>query len=224
MPTRRSEQPATNMCGFTLVELLLAVALTAVIAALAYAGIAGGVRAAAAMQEEVTALTDLQRAFAIMEEDLTQVRQRPLLLGVGYHEAAFTSGNQGGVLLTFTRGGVSNPQLLPRSDLQRVRYVVRDGSLWRQHWPQLDRTAVEQQPQQVLLLAGIDAVQIEYLQAPAAGTPLSLAQLQASGGAWQPVWDSDAPAHALSESLPLAVRITIKSQPYAQVQRVYDLQ
>src|SRR5689334_11652557 len=104
MPVLRCSHGAYTARGFTLVELLLAVALTAMIAALAYAGIDGGVRASSALQQQVSALTELQRALAIIEEDLLQVRQRPLLLGVSYHEAAFASGTQGGVLLAFTRG------------------------------------------------------------------------------------------------------------------------
>ncbi|HTR00279.1 MAG TPA: type II secretion system minor pseudopilin GspJ [Candidatus Acidoferrum sp.] len=210
--------------GFTLVELLLAVGLTAVVAALAYAGVSRGVQASTALETEVAALTELQRAFDVMETDLTQARQRPLLLGLGYREPAFASGVDSGVLLTFTRGGaMPAPQAL-RSELLRVRYVARDGALWRQHWPQLDRSEVQQRPHETMLLASVDEVRVEFLEPPSATAPLSLTVLQAGGGPWQTQWDSEAPARALTSPLPLAVRVTLTTARFGQVQRVFELQ
>ncbi len=209
--------------GFTLVELLLAVALSAVVAALAYAGISNGMQAANAMATQVATLTQLQRAFSIIEDDLNQVRLRPLSLGLSYHEAAFVTPPDAGTLLAFTRGGVANPRQLARSDLQRVRYELRGNDLWRLHWPQLDRTQVQQKPQQVLLLQGVSRAGFEFLPATPVGSLVTLSSLQADAAYWLGSWNSDEPQHALTAPLPIAVRITLTTQQYGQVQRVIEL-
>jgi general secretion pathway protein J len=208
--------------GFTLVELLLAVALSVVIAALGYAGVNSGMEAATALENEVHELTELQRALNIIEEDLVQVRLRPVVHGVDYHEPAFVSGDN--ALLEFTRGGVANPLHLQRSELQRVRYVLRDGALWRQYWLQLDRVDALQPPQQVLLLSGVSNLALEFLSPPSSTSPLpDVVSLQESGANWQQYWNSDDPRNALTTPLPLAVRLTVTTAAFAQVQRVYEL-
>ena len=48
-------------------------------------------------------------------------------------------------------------------------------------------------------------------------------QVQEAGGAWQRDWNSEDPRTALISPLPLAVRITLTTTQYAQVQRVIEL-
>lgn len=212
-----------SLKGFTLVELLLAVGLSVVIAALAYAGVNAGMQASSSLASEVQELTELQRALSIIEDDLLQVRLRPVAHGVDYHEPAFVSGDVD-ALLEFTRGGVANPLALQRSELQRVRYVLRGDALWRQYWQQPDRVDALQPPQQVLLLEGVTGVALEFLAVPSESSQaVDLLALQEAGAAWLRYWDSDEPRTALTAPLPMAVRLTLTTSQFAQVQRVYEL-
>jgi general secretion pathway protein J len=43
-------------------------------------------------------------------------------------------------IVSFTRGGWTNPAGLPRSELQRVSYSVESGALMRSYTPELDST------------------------------------------------------------------------------------
>jgi general secretion pathway protein J len=43
-------------------------------------------------------------------------------------------------LVSFTRGGWTNPAGLPRSELQRVSYSIENGALMRSYTPELDST------------------------------------------------------------------------------------
>ena len=43
-------------------------------------------------------------------------------------------------LVSFTRGGWTNPVGLPRSELQRVSYSIENGALMRSYTPELDAT------------------------------------------------------------------------------------
>jgi general secretion pathway protein J len=208
--------------GFTLIELLLAVALSAVVAVLAYAGISSGSAAATRAATEVQKLTDLQRAFTVLEEDLLQLRLRPIQLGLGQRESAFVSSGKSAQLLEFTRGGVANPLAATRSDMQRVRYQWRDGALWRQHWQQLERVNSQQAPQEVLVLPAVTSIKLEFLAAPPPTAMLDVNTL-INSGYWEARWDSEDPQRALAQPLPLAVRITVELPEFGQVQRVYAL-
>jgi hypothetical protein len=47
--------------------------------------------------------------------------------------------------------------------------------------------------------------------------------LQAQGGNWQRSWSSDDVRESLVAPLPLAVRLTLDTESYSQVQRVVEL-
>jgi general secretion pathway protein J len=210
--------------GFTLVELLLAIAISALVAALAYAGLSTAIGASAGMQVQVRQLSDIQRALNILEEDLLQVRPRAITNGFGSQEAAFRGGVFQDALLEFTRGGFGNPQGLARSELQRVRYVLADGRLWRQSWPVLDRVAENQPPQSVLLLENVAAVQPGFLRVPAPnGVPPDFYSLGASNAYWDSDWNSQQLAADAVAPLPVAVNLVLTLTDFGEVRRVFEL-
>lgn len=219
----RTEIPLQKSRGFTLIELLLAITLSAVVAVLAYAGLANGFNASITLAREIQQLTDLQRALAIFEDDLLQVRLRSPNYGVGYREPAFTAGNEPGVLLAFTRGGAMALPGQVRSNLVRVRYVLRDGALWRQHWIQLDRVDAQAVPVEVKLLEQVKGSTLELLAPTTSAFNDNGLSLQAQGGNWQRSWNSDDVRASLVAPLPLAVRLTLDTESYSQVQRVVEL-
>lgn len=216
-------RPLASVAGFTLVELLLAVALTAVVAGLAYAGLANGISASAALSTKVQQLAELQRTLAVIEDDLWQVRLRPVNHGAGYREPAFVTEPEAGVLLAFTRAGaVPLPGQL-RSPLTRVRYVLRGNALRRQHWPVADRSDALQPPLETLLLEQVRGVTLELLAPPTSAFGNDALSLQAAGGNWQRSWNSGDAATALGSPLPLAVRLTVITDNFDEVQRVIEL-
>lgn len=219
-----SRRPAVvNAAGFTLVELLLAVALTAVVAGLTYAGLANGISASTALATEVQQLTELQRALAVIEDDLWQVRLRPVNHGAGYREPAFVTAPAAEVLLAFTRAGALQLPDQVRSPLTRIRYVLRDNALWRQHWPAADRSDALQPPLDTLLLEQVRCVTLELLAPPVSVFGNDALSLQAAGGNWPRSWNSSDAATALASPLPLAVRLTLMTENFDEVQRVIEL-
>lgn len=222
MPTRADLSPPQAR-GFTLIELLLAITLSAVVATLAYAGLANGFNASITLAREIQQLTDLQRALAIFEDDLLQVRLRSPNHGLGYREPALAAGNEPGVLVAFTRGGAMALPGQVRSSLVRVRYVLRDGALWRQQWVQLDRADAQAAPVEVKLLEPVHSATLELLAPARTGFNNDALSLQTAGGNWQRSWNSDDVRESLLAPLPLAARLTLDTEAYAQVQRVVEL-
>lgn len=210
--------------GFTLVELLVALGISALVAMLAYAGISSAIGASAGMQREVRQLADLQRALNIIEEDLAQAVPRAIVDAYGSDQPAFRGGRFQDVLLEFTRGGVANPQDLRRSELQRVRYVLRDGRLWRQWWSAVDRAGTNDTPQSALLLEGIEDLELGFLAPPAPGaTPVDYYSLGTSAALWQNDWTSARLAPDLVAPLPLAVDLRAVLADFGEVRRVVEL-
>ncbi|MFK0034410.1 type II secretion system minor pseudopilin GspJ [Pseudomonas monteilii] len=120
-------EPACTQRGFTLLELLLAVAIFALLAAGTSQLLAAFTRADAARQAHADELRALGRAMSVMQRDALQ----------GYWPASGKNGTSHGILLTPHRvswllGAERDRQPLPRSDLRVVEYWLEDGVLWRQ--------------------------------------------------------------------------------------------
>lgn len=125
--------------GFTLLEILIAMAVFAIMAAMAYAGLSAVLDARAGTEKRSASIADLQKTLYLLNEDLAQALPRSVRDELGSEQPAFSGGN-GEDLLTLTRSVPEWSELAMRSQLQRVSYRVENGSLYRQVWTVLDRT------------------------------------------------------------------------------------
>jgi general secretion pathway protein J len=121
--------------GFTLIEVLVAVALAAILAVMSFQAMQQALKSRERIKVHATRLQSLQYAMRTFAQDLTQVVPRPVREPVG---SEFQPAVEGGQEFLFTRGGWTNPVGNERSNLQRVRYVLRDGTLYREYWLVLD--------------------------------------------------------------------------------------
>lgn len=145
--------------GFTLLELMLAMAIFAIIAIGSYMMLSSFIKAKERTQEHSVRLAQLQRAMLIIERDFEQVSPRPIRDEVDELAPAMMGGSNGSV--EFTRSGWNNPTGAPRSELQRVRYDFEEGKLWRSSWLVLDR-APDSKPQRIAVLSNIKEFGIRY--------------------------------------------------------------
>lgn len=149
--------------GFTLVELMISLAIFALMITLAYQSVNTLLDTGREVEGPQVEFQQLQRAMVFVERDMQQLALlRPMNSGVGQREAnSITKPDEPGVLLEFTRGG--NPDVawqlrasgLLRSDLQRVRYVLEDGKLLRQTWNLVDHVE-NAEPVSLVLLEGVE--------------------------------------------------------------------
>lgn len=138
--------------GFTLVEVLTALAIFGVIGVMATRILTGMIELGSVAETRGAALADLQRAMDIVERDVEQSTTRTVRDEFGDPLPAVSMAD--GSLLELTRMGWRNPLGAPRAELQRVAYLLREDKLLRLFWPVLDR-APDTKPVAQILLRGV---------------------------------------------------------------------
>ena len=206
---------------FTLVEVLIALAITAFVSMLAYTSLSTVMTGVERLRENTDRIYEINRAFMILSRDLRQFTDRPVRDEFGEPEPAFSGGELARFALSFTRTGWHNPNRHPRSNLQRVNYRLEDDGLWRDTYPVLDRMA-DTEPDSVLLLQGVETLQLAFL-----GT-LEELQTQAGSAAldtrnWAENWVGDGSAPGAVLVPPVAVEIRLQLQEWGEMRRLYAL-
>lgn len=149
--------------GFTLIEVLVAMAIFAVLAAFAYGALSQTLLSAEILNDRMDRLQALQRTIRTLTDDLQQLAPRPVRDELGDNfRPALDTGFQTGFAMELTRGGWNNPIVLPRSTLQRAAYRLEDDELVRYHWYTLDRT-LSNEPVGVVLLDGVESIQFRFI-------------------------------------------------------------
>ena len=144
--------------GFTLLELLVAVAIFALLGVGSYRLLASTINTRDAAKTHDDALIQLQRTFIVMNRDVAQVITRRIRDEYGDSVAALVLKNN---VLELTRAGLPNPLKQVRSDLQRISYQINNkNELVRSAWQQLDRDRGVK-PQQTVLLTKIKTINIK---------------------------------------------------------------
>ena len=189
--------------GFTLLEVLVAIAIFAMISLAAYQILQGVLRSGEISKEHSEALTELQRAMLIIEQDFSQITYRlsrdenveeDELQVMSAGESLFESDDQG---IEFTRLGWTNPfDLLPRSELLRVRYRLKEGQLQRLYflYPDLQ---VGDEPKVQVLLNDVETLSFRFWDS-----------------SWLDSWTS-------TDSLPDGIEISFTTKQYSEVRRVF---
>lgn len=192
--------------GFTLLELLIAIALFALLGVGTYRMLDSVLRADEATRIQEQRLRELTRGMAAFERDIRQLLARPVRAPYGDMLAAFHGEGRERQTLEFTRSGWRNPLGAVRSELQRVRWEVRDGRWERRYWVALDQ-AQDSQPHTQRVLEGVSRWQLRYLD---------------QDGNWQESWPTGADERSLYQ-LPRALELRLEHQHYGQLRRLFQL-
>lgn len=162
--------------GFSLVEVLAATAVFALVSALSVGLLMGALRTEEQGEAVLSDLSDVHRIATLLREDIGQITPRPVRTAEGLDDprvfAADIEGTErvraraGGPreILVLTRTGWANPGWLqPRSGLQRVAWVLEEDRLYRSVWAYPD-AAPDTEPRRQLLADEVSAVELDILQ------------------------------------------------------------
>lgn len=147
--------------GFTLIEVLIAMAIFAVLSTMTFQALQGTLSIQERIDEHVQEFTEFQIVWTVLLRDLMNMARRPVSAEYGDTEAAFVMDRDGLCPLTFTRGGLQAGVTFTKTGMQRVSYCLEGvDELYRVVWPVLDRSG-DTEPQKSLLMSGVLRFDVE---------------------------------------------------------------
>ena len=191
--------------GFTLVEMLVALTIFALMSVLAYRGLAAVLQTREHLTEDNRRWRDIALTLAQLEQDMNMVVNRPvrdsgdlpLPALVGNPQALGANDAQ----LSFSRMGLAW-QSGVLADVQRHGYRLSNGTLEQLVWPVLDRAPLTE-PVVHALLERVNRFELRYLD---------------GRGNWQPRWPLPGVA-----ALPAALEVVLELDGGVAVTRVFAL-
>ena len=196
--------------GFTLLEVLVAVAIFGIISLLAYGGYNQLIRQSEIVETSATRTRAIQSTVQRMAEDFAMLEPRSIRepLGETLEPALRAGGTRTDTLLDLTRSGWTNPAGLSRSTLQRVTYRLMDEKLERAYWNALDRTLTTE-PTSAVLLDKVRTASFRFMD-----------QNQTWHEQWPPLGYSGPDATRLR---PIAVEVTLELEDWGKLVRLVEV-
>lgn len=190
--------------GFTLVEVLVALVVLALIALAAYRSLDSVLATQDRLSRETRKWQRLNLFFGSVEQDVAEAIPRPVVNSAGLVEPEWLGLNAPGSgvpQLAFTRNGLPD-QAGRRHEPKRIGYLFETDALYLLRWPSLDQAA-EVEPTRYRLIDGVKQVRWRYL---------------ASNGQWLSAWPT-----AGQTSLPRAVEVGLTLSSGESVTRIFSL-
>lgn len=185
--------------GFTLLELIVALAIFSVLSVSAYAGLRNFMVAEEVLSNREDEFALLQTAINLIEQDLKNAITRRIRDELGDHVAAMKSAENMGLELTRQRPGI--PIEFSSVDMVRVDYVLAGDVLSRRTWEALDRVPQTEYAQREVL-AGVASLSWQFYQ-----------------NGWQDYWPRANDPFSQSR-LPRAVKLVVDLEDGRSVERV----
>jgi len=188
--------------GFTLIEVVVAVAIFAVVGVLAFGGLNQVLKSQEHIQDLSLRLKNLQLTFRHLERDINQIVGRSVRNQYGDIQPAFMG--DGDKAVSFTHSGWRNPANLVRSKLQRVTYKLSDNTLTRYSWAQLDG-AIAEEFFATDLLEDVESFTMRYLD---------------QSNQWHTTWPP-LNSNQRQTEIPKALEVTVKAKPWDEIKRLF---
>lgn len=189
--------------GFTLLEVLVAIAVFAMLSLSAYQVMNNVMRSDAQSQDHNQRLKDIQRATIMMDNDFRQIVARKSRLEgdspsnklLQASEYLLDSSSAG---IMFIRIGWQNPEsMFPRGDVTRVGYLIVDDNLERV-WFRYPDTVVGEKPLVKMLLKGVTKLTFEFYY----------------DKKWHDKWDR-------SNAVPEGIKVIMTLKDLGDIERIY---
>lgn len=174
--------------GFTLIELLVALTIFAMLSAAGVMLLGNAVSAQGQVRERLEEQGGMLRVVSLLDQDMAMAVPRISRTESGTLAPVFFSRQpeENEPFLQFVRGGWTNLDDAPRSNLQKVEYWLRDRRLERRTYPMVDGA---QGGEPALLVDDVQTLEIAFRD---------------GAGEWGDVWQQPGPM-----AMPVAMRMTV---------------
>ncbi|EWH11236.1 general secretion pathway protein J [Catenovulum agarivorans DS-2] len=192
--------------GFTLIEMLLAITIFALLGVAGFNILSSTTTANDISMQHGEKLAQLQRAMLIIERDFSQLSRRSVrIMGEAPQHSYLSHGelilDSDSQVLAFRRNGWTNPNnLLPRSEIQSVAYRIVEENLERMHFLHPDPVKGED-PKERVLLEGVEAIEFEFYDRKTKS--------------WVNKWQQP--------DLPAGISISLKTLDFGEIKRVFAI-
>jgi general secretion pathway protein J len=201
--------------GFTLLELLVAMFIAAVMFAIGYGAINQAMNNHSGLQEQQARLLEVQTAMRVLEQDIVQIVPRPIRqpVGDGWLPALVGQADPNTQpILQLSRGGWNNPNGVQRPGLQRVAYFLEKNTLRREYWTVMDPT-LQNTSMKRDLLTHVKAVTFRFMDV---------------SRQWQTQWPPTGVGGAAGQELalrerPIAIEITLETDDWGKLVRTIEV-
>ena len=206
---------STRQRGFTLLELLVAMFIAAMMFAIGYGAINQAMKNQDALKEQQARMKEILTCMRVIEQDFVQLEPRPIRqpIGDGYLPALLgQSDPTAQPTVQLSRGGWDNPTGVQRPGLQRVAYYFEKNTLRREYWTVMDpvqqSTTVKRD-----LLTNVKSVTFRYMDV---------------NHVWQTQWPPTTVAGALAQLStlrirPVAVEVTLDTEDWGKLVRIIEV-
>ncbi len=195
--------------GFTLVEVMVAVVIFAIVGVIAMSGYNELVKQSDIVSAGAARTRQVQSAMQRLNLDFTALEPRPVREPLGDSMLpALSSNGRTETIAELTHSGWSNPAGVPRSTLQRVSYRLENNKLLREYWLALDRTMTGE-PESAVLLDRVKRMQLRFMD---------------SNRTWHEQWPPMGYSAPDGPRLrPIAVEVTVELEDWGELKRLIEV-
>lgn len=206
--------------GFTLIEMLVALLMIAILFTLVFEALSGATASREGTREAGDNLADLQRTFMWMDQDINQLIPRSIRDAYGTTQKSIVHSEASSErVLEFTRSGWPNPMELNRSDIVRVAYELAPDekansrrkkgepevySLYRIYWRDADR-ADEEPTRRRRIARHVRALKVRFMD---------------DKRSWQSSWPPLNQGQG-GDVMPRAIELELDTQDWGKLRRVF---
>ena len=190
--------------GFSLIEMLVAIAIFALLSAMTWGGLAAIMRSRTALDENGTRLKRVQLAVASLERDLRQSVSRSVRGTYGEVLPALAGGS---TELELSHGQFARTGAEARAKLGRTSWTLDGAGLRRSTFVVLDR-APQSRPLTRVALEDVRELRFRYLDRE---------------GSWRSDWPPKDGPNRNPDALPRAVEFRFASDDYGDITRLVEL-
>lgn len=194
--------------GFTLLEVLIALSLFAVLSAMAFGGLDQLLSQHQQLQKKQHRFVDLQSAIQVLERDFSQMEPRSIRDAFGDAETALKGNLTPEFTYALTTKTWFNPHHVQGVLLQRISYQLQGQTLWRSYYPQLD-AGIGNLPVRYTLMDKVTDFKVRFLP-----------QQQQWIDYWPPI---NPQGKANPRQLPKAIEIQLSTADLGTIKRLIEI-